>query len=964
MSGRALVRRLLILLISVGWFALAGVAEAQVSTATIQGTVRDDTGALPGATITARHAQSGFTHETVSGPDGSFTLGGLRPGAYEITIAVAQYKPEARRVEVLVGQAVTVNFRITPDVVYTENVDVVGDTRIIDTRTSQVTTNVTEEQVRYLPQNTRNFLNFAALAPGVRVSDNEFRKEITAGALPSQQTNVFIDGVSYKNDLILGGVVGQDSSRGSPFPQNAVQEFQVLTQNFKAEYEKAGSAIITAITRSGGNRFSGDIFSFYQDKALAENERAIRTNGVVEVVDQEPKPPYERWQWGLSAGGPIVQDRAQFFASYEENRQDRSNTVTIGTVTGVPEAVMARLRPYEGTFLSPFRERLLFGKVSMQPRSTQHAEVTYNFRNETDIRNFGGAAANPSYETAENVRNRVDSVLGKYQISSGSALNETYLSYQRYRWNPTAENYDIVGERFEGLLRIGGRDTNQHMVQERVSLRNDHSRFVRWNGSHTLKGGGLLSYADYQVRKELNGNPLFVYVGGISWDFPARAEYGVGDPDLSGSNWQVGLFAQDDWAINSRLTVNLGIRWDFESGMINTDYVTPESVRADTAPFVDDERYFTDGNDRSAFYGAWQPRVGFSYDLSGSGGTVLFGGFGRYFDRILYDWTLAERARLQYATRTFQFSANGGIRDGVVTIPWDPSYLSREGLDSLIERNIAPNPEVFLMDNEVEPPVSNQWSVGVRHRFGNIITSATYSGIRTKHLLTYIRGNRRPDGTCCLTVPGYSGIIVADLEGRKAWFDALYIQAERPFGVGGARWGFTFTYTLGQSEEIGGDQFSLDFPTVADYPRSPTSTDERHRVVTTGIVGLPWDFILSGIITLGSGTPYTITDESRGTTADLRVVRRNAGRPIQYDFLIPNAWAYRTVDLRIEKIFRFGERQQVSLAFEGFNIFSYDNFSGYDGRIATLPAVNPNYGVPSSLLDVGRRLQFGLRYGF
>ena len=91
--------------------------------------------------------------------------------------------------EVLVGQTVSLDFRITPDLVYTENVTVVGETRLVDTRTSQVTTNITQEQVRYLPQNTRNFLNFAALAPGVRVADNEFRKEITAGALPSQQTS-------------------------------------------------------------------------------------------------------------------------------------------------------------------------------------------------------------------------------------------------------------------------------------------------------------------------------------------------------------------------------------------------------------------------------------------------------------------------------------------------------------------------------------------------------------------------------------------------------------------------------------------------------------------------------------------------------------------------------------------------------------------------------------------------------
>jgi outer membrane receptor protein involved in Fe transport len=962
---RTLARLLALVLVVAGWWALADPVQAQVSTAGIQGVVRDDTGVMPGATVTARHVQSGFTHETVTTAEGTYSLGGLRPGQYEITVALAQFKPQSKTIEVLVGQTVTLDFRIGADVVYTENVTVVADTRLIETRTSQVTTNITEDQVRYLPQNTRNFLNFAALAPGLRVADNEFRKEITAGALPSQNTNVFIDGVSYKNDLILGGVVGQDASRGSPFPQNAVQEFQVLTQNFKAEYEKAGSAIITAVTRSGTNTFHGDIFNFYQDKGFAENETVRRNgDGTYDVIDIEPKPDYERWQWGLTLGGPIVKDRMQFFGSYEENRQDRAGTVVVGQITGVPAAVTARLLPYEGTFISPFRERLFFTKLSMQPRNAHHAEVTYNLRNETDIRGFGGQGGSNSYETAENVRNRVDSVLGKYQVAGGRALNESFLSYQRYRWNPTAENYDIVGENFSGLLRIGGRDTNQHMVQERISLRNDYTRYLQARGSHTLKLGGLVSYADYQVRKELNGNPLFVYVGGISWDFPARATYGVGDPDLSGSNWQFGLFAQDDWAVTSRLTLNAGIRWDYESGMINTDYVTPQAVREATAPFVDDERYFTDGDDRSPFYAAIQPRLGFSYDVAGSGGTVVFGGYGRYFDRILYDWTLAERARLQYATRTFQFSASGGIRDGVVTIPWDPSYLSRAGLDSLIERGIAPNPEVHLMDNEVKPPVSDQWSLGLRQRFGNIVTSATYSGIRTRDILTFIRGNRRPDGTCCLVVPGYSNIIIADPEGRRSWFDALYVQAEKPYGAGGSKWGFSFTYTLGQAEQTGGDQFSLDFPTAADYPRYPTNTDERHRVVSTGIVGLPWDFIFSGIVTLGSGTPYTITDESRGTTADLRVVRRNEGRPLQFDFIIPDAWAYRSVDLRLEKLFKFAGTHQVSVAFEGFNVFSYDNFSGYAGNIPTLPAVNPNYGLPGSVLDVGRRLQLGVRYGF
>jgi outer membrane receptor protein involved in Fe transport len=931
------------------WLAIAGFvlgspafASAQGTTATIQGTVVDDTGPLPGVTITAKDTQSGFTHEAVSDAQGAFTLSGLRPATYEITVAMQQYKPQAKTVQVLVGQTVTANFKIGPDVIYTEQVQVVGSSRLVETRTSEVSTNVTTEQVRYLPQNQRNFLNFAALAPGARVSDDETRKQVTGGGLDATQINVFIDGVSYKNDVLDGGVVGQDSSRGSPFPQTAVQEFQVLTQNYKAEHEKASSLVISAVTKSGGNQWSGEGFLFYQNKNLVSKEYFAAKRG-------DPKPTYERFQPGLSVGGPIIKDRLQVFGSFEENRQNRDERVFLGGTTAPPSL---NFDQYVGTFLSPFREKLFFGKVSSQPRPGQALDVSYSFRNETDIRSFGEQT---SFQSAENVRNRVDSVLGRYMIPGSNWLNEATVTWQRSNWNPEPEDLTDVGLDYQGIIRIGGRDTTQDFVQERLSLRDDYSRFVTWHGTHSLKGGLVYSFLNYDVTKLQFGNPVFRFRSDELFAFPFEASYGVGNPDLSTKNRQFGMYVQDDWALSSRVTINAGIRWDYESDMLNNDYVTPADVRVAVAPFVDASRYFTDGTDRPPFYGAWQPRVGISYDLTGGGRHVIFGGYGRYFDRVFYNAGLDEKYRLQYATRTFRFSTDGAPRDGNPTIIWTPSYLSKAGLDQLIANGTAPAPEVFLIDNGTKPPVSDQFNVGTRSSVHGILLSANYAGIRARNGFTFIFGNRRPDGTCCTPVGNNFSNILISSDAKKNWFDALYLVAERPFDQ---RWGFRVNYTLGRAEAIGGDLFSLDYPTVEAYPRHPASTDERHRIVGTGIFAVPGGFVLSTFITLASGLGFTIDDNSRGSGINEHQILLNAGRP-------PDTFNYKSVDFRIEKIFHFPPRQQASVAFEGFNIFNATNFKCYDGFIPAPPSTNPNFGQPSCTVDdSSRRLQFGVRYSF
>jgi outer membrane receptor protein involved in Fe transport len=916
---------------------------AQTTTASIEGTVTDETGVLPGATVTARQTESGFQFEAVTGADGGFTLAGLRPGSYEITVAMPQYKPAARTVHVLVGHTVKADFRITPELMYVENVTVVGEL-LLDVRTPEITTNVTDEQILHLPQNSRNFLNFAAMAPGVRVSDDETRKEITAGSLGARSTNVFIDGVSYKNDVIEGGVIGQDASRGNPFPQSAVQEYQVVTQNYKAEYEKATSAIITAITKSGGNTWSGDIFSFYQDKSLVEQDEFSQARGL-------PKPTYERWQWGVSLGGPLVKDKVQVFGSYEENRQDRDSQVVLGGTT-VPDSLRNTLTPYQGTFLSPFRERLAFVKLSAQPRQGHLTDLTYNLRNETDIRGFG---TETSYEAAENVRNRVDSVLGRYQVAKSGWLNDASVSYQRYRWNPTPLNADLIGQQYQGVLRIGGRDTEQLFIQKRLSFRDDASWFTEWGGKHALKAGAVLGFLDYSVDKKFNFNPLFRYRSDISWDFPFEASYGAGDPELDASNRQFGVYLQDDWSPTDRLTFNLGLRWDYESDMLNNDYVTPDNVRAAAAPFVDDVRYFTDGDDRSPFYGGFAPRFGFSYDVTGKGRTILFGGAGRYYDRVLYNHTLDERFRLQYAVRLFRFSANGAPRDGQRTLAWDPAYLSEAGLQQVIATGVTGLPEIFLIANDTKVPLADQLTLGIRHAFGPVLTSASYAGVRSRNEFTWLFGTRRPNGACCLPVPGFANILVSS-DGKKSWYDALFLTAEKPYAAN-ARWGFSLTFTLGWAEQIGGDLFSLDFPSPADYPRYPTANDERYRIVATAVVGLPWDILGSTFITLGDGLPYNVDDQSRGGGPNERQFLRNGGRQ-------EGVFPYQSFDLRFEKAFRFATRQSVSVIAEAFNLFSHSNYKNFDGFIPTLPATNPNFGKPRETIDPGRRLQFGLRYAF
>jgi len=946
--------------------ALAGWSEAgaQTTTGTIRGRVLTESG-QPAATaqVVARNVATGAARNTIANAEGAYMLVGLPPASYELNVEMMGYRAEPRTVRVLIGQTLIMDLQLAPQAIQLEGISVVG-TRAIETRTSEMATNVTEEQLESLPQADRNFLNFAGLAPGVTVSRDELNKNISAGGLSATKINVFVDGASYKNDVLEGGVHGQDASRGNPFPQIALQEFRVITQNFKAEYQRAASAIVTATTKSGTNELEVNGF------VLGQNKDLVAINPGLEVQcdrDKEnnpnhvcaPKPEYERLQMGLSIGGPIVRDKFHYFAAYEGNVQNRQAIVAVGQ-----EALRQQFAAYEGTFDQPFRSHLAVAKLSYQSAQNQTLDLSWHGRFETDKRGFGGTT---SFESAEDVRINYNVVNLQHSLSSGNWFNQAQISAQRSTWNPTAVNDEqTIGLNYENVIRIGARSTEQKFVQDRIALRNDLSRLgLEWNGSHVFKGGVNVDFLNYDVQKRFDGNPQFTFNPATSMTVPIRANWGNGDPGMNESNIQFGWYLQDDWDVTPQLQLNLGVRWDAETNMFNNEWDTPDSVRTRLGPVLDlldldRDNYFTDGReDRPIYLGAFQPRFGFSYALTPEARTVIHGGFGIYYDREIWNHLIDERFRLQWGYRTAEFTASPATEPN--KIPWQQSYLSVEGLRTL-ENQVRPGltSEIFLLKNDSKPPRSNQWNLGVRQTVRDFVVGAAYRGVRGSHLTSWYCAKAHSEHGYCegtqeapFSSP-YKVLLSTD-EG-KTKYDALDVTFEKPFSVE-SRWGFTMAYTFAAGERKGMDFFTLEFPDVdpADWRWINTGV-EKHRLSASGMVGLPCDFVLSSLVQLGSGVKFSRRDETIGW----------GPRRQKVDWFSEAGDAFKQVDLRLQKDIQLPGQGRVGLVVEAINLFdwanyrNYQEFSNWGGG-----AVNDNFRQPELWsADPGQRIQLGLNFGF
>ncbi len=920
-------------------------AHGQAVTANLQGVVSDASGAVvAGATMKATNQETAMERTTQTNTDGFYRFNLLPRGLYEIKAQKTGFRDETLNVTLTVGDTSTANFSLRLLGVK-EMVEVSSLTTQLDTSTSQIEQPVSQVQIADLPINDRNFQQLANLIPGVAPSPSydptkRLYGGVVSGGATARSSGISVDGGNF-NDNIVGGPVGL-------VPEDSIQEFQVITNQFSAEYGHSSGPFINVVTKSGTNILHGSGFLLYRQKNL-------QANGFFE----KKKPDFDREQFGGSLGGALVKDKTFGFYAIERNRQQKSQTVDTGGI--YPQ--------FEGSFPAPFRDLLMVTKLdhhfnqaeTLSFRATfQRNKSTEGLRVDPNLL-YGGAPTQSAFQVATN--ENISWQATQTSLISPTTVNQFVLQFNRFINNlkPTSTGINL---RFPSVVLGQNSSTPQNVQQDRLQFRDDLSTQVTWHGLHSLKFGT-------DVNPRIKYNALFDLVKNTSFFFSADdpsiscsspttcttslppsdffALRGVGSTKEDGSvARQVAFYFQDDWKVTRRLTLNLGLRYEFESGFIDAGFRQPlESL----APFFDSRRR---KNPKLSF----GPRIGFAYDLKGNGKTVVRGGFGTYYDTTPWE--------IGYIDRTFN-----GVKYFIAAFaPAQPNVNDPTFLGP------PPPPGGNAVDGHVSQPYTEQWSIGVGQQLpAGIVLDASYVHILGIHGWMSRELNpqgTKPDGT--VVPPPYPslGLFTSFQTTNISHYNALQVSARKNLSK---RAQFQIAYTLSKAVGLSDDIFEPGVPQDSNNifaDKGPTLRDARHRFVLSGIVNLPWGFQNANIVALQSGRPFNIAtgtdDNGDGHFKDRPPgVGRNAGRAAP-----TYVW-----DTRLARLIRVGERVEISPTVDLFNVVNHPNFDAesYNGALnagcavgppacGTLRAPGPAFGKPSDIISPPRQLQLGVRVTF
>ncbi|WP_236493807.1 TonB-dependent receptor, partial [Xanthomonas phaseoli] len=965
----------------------AAPAFAQSTAATIRGQVTVDAAPAAQAQVTATNLATGLTR-TVQVSNGGYSVGGLPPGSYRIDVT-ANGQTSSQNVTVQVGQTATLNLGVGGEpataaggnATTLDAVQVKAPPVLVETRTSENATYISNVQIQNLPRATRNFLELADTVPNVQFTrEANGTTKVRTGATSAEGTNVYIDGVSQKNYVLTGGVSGQDSSRGNPFPQSAIGEYKVITSNYKAEFDQVSGAAIVASSKSGTNDFHGSFFWDTSNDGWREESPLEKKAGV--------RDDFEETQYGATFSGPILKDKAHFFIAYEAKEYTTPNVVIPGSIySDRVDQLPAQLQPLVVTSSTPFKEDLYFGKIDWTIGENNLFELTGKYRKEDELNDVGRTSTyehgsiNGQEEKRANLR---------WQYSGANFLNEANLSYESAFWNQAPINngngYILSYAPGRGnetdILAAGAGSSFQRKGQKGWTFQDDLTlNSLEWHGAHTVKMGVKFKSIDLDSTQFNPANPQYYYNILTDVETPYRVRFGAplveGGGSVVSKNKQYGIYLQDDWEVNEHWTLNLGVRYDYEETPAFLDFVTPSDVASalQNWPNLRNANYnindfISTGNNRKAFKNAWQPRLGASYDLFGDQAHVIYGGAGRAYDRNIFDYLALEQLNNSFKSYSYYFtSANNPTCLGDPCTAWNPAYNSQDGLNTLTANSTGGGGrEVYLIDNNLKTPYSDQFSIGMRNMVPlwgqDWFTDVTLSRIESHDGFAFVRGNRLPDGSffqpgTTSGVPtdgpnGYSAIVLGT-NGVETRNNQLALQVEKPFDEESG-WGLTVAYTYSDAKENRqfGEHYALDRERIQDYGWREAGGIPKNRLVVTGIYELPYEIKLSGKLSLASQTARYGQNCLAGND-QCEIIQ----------FKPDGTLGYKEFSIAANKEWDTGGGVKFNVRADILNVFNWVNYATFNGDTGTLQDLNTAYGTPTGVLASPMRtfrLAFGLNW--
>jgi len=902
-------------------------AVAQLPTSTLNGTVTDPQGAVvAGAKVVIINAATGASRETATGSDGGFSVTDLTPGNYTVRINASGFAvSEFKEIHLDVGRALTldVSLKIAKA---GEVIEVTGGEIAVNTTQSEVQGLIQSGAIEILPLNGRNFLDLAFLIPGNRPAPRfdptkTNTVEVSSAGAYGRGGNIIIDGAD-NNDEVVGGTLMN-------FPEDGLAEFQIATK-FTAEVGRSSSSIINVATKSGTNDVHGSEYFFFRHKAL---------QGLPATFDRRgPTPRFAREQFGGSLGGPFITDKLFAFFAGEYLNQDHA--VPVGVRNFATNTVSG------GSATAFVRDVRITSKGDWVPDPNDHISLRYSFERSLDVDNgfqirpLGGAA------NRQQSLNRYNSFLASWSKSFSSTQVNT-LSYQKnYFINqiPAFSPNDPVTN--PGGLALGNelrfpdlQDGANYRIPQRTRLARDQIRDTfYWSlGKHNFSFGAEFQYYGSDILFDIFGSGS-VY---LAQDFPTADLNGDGltnDLDIpisfalkSGApvkpptapyehNKYLGLFVQDDWKLRPGLTVNLGLRWDGDFNSLGETEQNKPCPNLTTAnihcEFI---RNLLGPHNSSAKYKNFGPRVGFAWQPSGLKNTVVRGGYGIYYDRVILEPALLEELLNGRAVPIVAF--NGST---IVGGRFAPDGTTGKIVNLANPFGGGPSPfgiGVTFIDNKAATPLVQQFTLGVQHQFGNDYL-VSVDGIHTRgtrqliprFLRTLPPGvstpfidcpnprdpctvidpaTGKPAATGCPADPSCQSI--TDIRSSaRTWYDALLVSFQKRPKSGAWHPGYNVSYTLSKTfDEQQDDQVSPSGAPTEDpaidamhvdslkIEKGYATSDERHRFVLWGNMEIPWKLNVSPIWTWSSSIPENL-DVPALNDGRLPNIPRNAlGRQIQ-----------------------------------------------------------------------------------